>query len=271
MTQNLLRMAALAAAIALTACGGNGDASTDAEAAVSGTARAALAQPDPNKPLSSYRELTSGQDLMFLYVAASKMPPDFEKLAETFSPEYRQTIDAFGKNDLMQTIKPQLEQGIAEAAATPYAWVDIDDADLESYDFERQGFTVGEFTRDINRYFSDAGSYTYQWVNRNQVAFAPVADEALARQLEAMQTTTDSGQRMRDIARHIEEMGRGGPLELPPPQNPHLRVYFFAQSVDLNDQRLYALVTRVQITDHSGNVLFEYGPDTNAAKVARQP
>lgn len=259
MIQNILRTGAVAAALALAACGGSDDASTGAEDTAPGTA-AALPQPDPNKPLSAYSEVSSGQDVMFLYAATSQTPPDFEDLAQTFSPEYRQTIDAFGKNDLMQTIKPQLEQGIAKAAAASYAWVDIGDARLESYDFERQGFTVGEFTQDIDRYFSDAGSYTYQWVNRDQVAFAPVDDEALARKLEAMQTTTDSLQRVQDIARQMEELARGGSLEMPPPQHPHLRVYFFAQSADLNNQRVNAVVTRVQITDHSGDVLFEYGP-----------
>lgn len=247
MTRNILRMTALAAALALAACGGSDDASTGAEETAPGTlldstrqaaeeaaAVAALPQPDPDKPLSSYPELTSGQDVMFLYVAASKMPPGFEKLAETFSREYRQTSDAFRKNDLLEALKPQLEQRIAQATAAPYAWVEIDDPGVQSYDFERKGFTVGEFTADRYRYFDDAYSYTYQWANRDQVAFAPVADEDVARKLESMRTDWR--------------------------QSPRLRVYFFAQSADLNAQRINALVTRVQLTDRNGNVLFEYGP-----------
>ena len=263
MTQKLLRMAVLATALALAACGGSSDPSTDAEAPAPGTildsaaqaaeetgAAAAIPQPDPDKPLSSYPELTSGQQVMFMYVAASRMPPDFEQLASTFSREYRQSNDAFRKNDLMQAIKPQLEQGIAQAADHPYAWVEVDDASLGSYDFERGGFTVGEFTRDHYRYFNDVNPYEatrfgYTWANRDQFAFAPVADEAVARKLESMRT------QRRD--------------------KPRLKVYFFAQSADLNQDRVHALVTRVQITDRNGNVLFEYGPDTSAANAAGQP
>lgn len=247
MKQNILRMAALAAALSLAACGGNDDASADTENAATGTlldstrqaageaaAAAALPQPDPDKPLSSYPELTGGQDVMFLYVAASKMPPDFEKLAESFSREYRQTSDAFRKNDLLEALKPQLEQRIAQATAAPYAWVQIDNPGLDSYDFERGGFTVGEFTSEMRRYYNDASSYSYQWANRDQVVFAPVADEDVARKLESMRTDRR--------------------------QSPRLKVYFFAQSADLNSQRINALVTRVQVTDRNGNVLFEYGP-----------
>ena len=63
----------------------------------------------------------------------------------------------------------------------------------------------------------------------------PVADEATARQIEAMRSKYDN--------------------------TPRLKVYFFAQSADLDNQRVNALVTRVQITDKSGRLLAEYGPD----------
>ena len=87
---------------------------------------AALPQPDANKPLSSYPEIESGMQVMFLYVAASRLPPDYTKLAETFSSEYRGTSDSFRKNDLMQAIKPQLEEKIAIAKSAPYGWMEIE-------------------------------------------------------------------------------------------------------------------------------------------------
>lgn len=199
-----------------------------------------LPQPDPLKPLASYTELTSGQQIMFLYVAASRLPPDFTKLATGFSQEYRETTDSFRKNDLMQAIKPQLQQKIAEASASPYGWMDIDDSDnLGAYDFARKGFLIEEFTSERNRYYGDAYEYKLTWVNDAQVAFAPVADEAVARQLEAMRSGYDD--------------------------KPRLKIFFFAQSADLNQQKVNALVTRVQITDKSGRVLAEYGPDGSVA------
>lgn len=201
---------------------------------------AALPQPDASKPLSSYPELKSGQQIMFLYVAASKLPPDFEKLAESFSQEYRETNDSFRKNDLMQAIKPQLAEKIALAKAAPYGWMEVDDSDnLGAYDFDRKGFPVGEFEDSKYRYFNDNYNHKIGWANYSQVAFVPVADEAAARQIEAMRSKYGN--------------------------TPRLNVYFFAQSADLDNERVNALVTRVQITDKSGRVLVEYGPDGSVA------
>lgn len=237
----------LATATPLVACGKD-DAPTDNAPAASGALADAVKQAeeisrqeatpkaDPAKPLSTYPEVKSGQQVMFLYLAASKLPHDFEKLAESFSREYRQSNDAFRRNDLLQALKPQLEQGIAQAAENPYGWVDLSDADLQTYDFTRKGFTVGEFTSSGRyRYFNDASTYHYTWVNGEQVAFAPIEDEAIARELEAMRSKWNA--------------------------TPRLKVYFFAQSADLNSSTVNAVVTRVQITDRSGRVLVEYGPD----------
>lgn len=245
--KNSLLAAALPLIIVLAGCSKKDETAADAAAIAEdtllGTAQsqgqadaqqAALPKPDKTKPLDSYPELKGGQQVMFLYAAAAKLPPDFEKMAQTFSSEYRQTKDAFRKNDLMQALKPQIEQQIAAAAAQPYAWVDLDDADLGSYDFERKGFPVGEFLAEHHRYFNDAYDYSYTWSNRNQVDFAPVSDEALARQIEGMRSKWNS--------------------------KPGLKIFFFAQSADLNSQRIQALVTHVQLIDRQGRVLVEYGP-----------
>lgn len=207
-----------------------------ADKAKAKTVAATVPQPDATKPLSSYPEVDSGMQIMFLYVAASRLPPDFTKLAETYSSEYRETNDSFRKNDLMQAIKPQLEEKIAVAKSMPYGWMDIDDSDnLGAYDFERKGFPIEEFQSGRYRYINDAYQYKLSWANHGQVAFAPVPDEAVARQLEAMRTNYSD--------------------------KPKLKIFFFAQSADLNEQKVNAIVTRVQITDKSGRVLAEYGPD----------
>lgn len=240
---------AILAALALSACGrqetspadGRPDADASADpapaGAVKGTAAKppALPQPDPAKPLGEYVELKDGQQVMFQYVAASRLPPDFPKLAESFSQEYRRSNDSFRRNDLLQALQPQIEQGIAQAAASPYVWVELDDAQLQAYDFARKGFPVGEFTKDRYRYFNNAHEYSYAWANRAQVDFAPVADESVARHVESIRTQWNA--------------------------RPRLRVYSMAQSADLNAQRVNAYVTRVQIVDRNGRVLAEYSPD----------
>lgn len=258
MIQSHLSALALAGTLLLTACAGKDEPPVDEARAPSGalgeavrkaeeTAKhAALPTADSNRPLDRYPAIKSGQQVMFLYVAASRLPPDFDALAEAHSREYRQTSDAFRRSDLLKALRPQLEQGIADAVAAPYGWVEIDDAELQSYDFERKGFVVGEFSSPGRyRYFNDASNYSYTWANHEQVAFAPVADEAVARELESMRGKWNN--------------------------KPRLRIYFFAQSADLNANRINALVTRVRITDRSGRVLAEYGPDGSVPVETQAP
>lgn len=256
MTRNTHSLAAaLATALLLAACGGSDDdASGDnppppgsvleaaQQQAAEASAAAALPQPDANKPLSEYPELDSGNQIMFLYVAAAGLPPDYAKLAESYSRDYRTTSDTFRKNDLLEALRPQLDQRIAEAGANPYGWMQIDDADLGAYDFERKGFPVNEFSDGSYRYFSDNSSYRIGWSNNSQAAFAPVVDEQVARQIESMRNDYRN--------------------------RPQLKIFFFAQSADLNSQRVSGHITRVQITDRSGRVLTEYGPGADAGLAA---
>lgn len=240
---------AILAALALCACGeqeidsDNGKPVADASAHPPSADRArggatkqpAPVQPDPAKPLGEYVELKDGQQVMFQYVAASNLPPDYPKLAESFSQEYRRSNDAFRRNDLLQALQPQMEQRIQQARGQRHAWMAIDDAELGGYDFQRKGFPVGEFQGKRTRWFNDAHEYRLTWANRDQVAFAPVSDEAVARELESMRN---------DYA-----------------NKPKLKVYFLAQSADLNAQVLNAQVTRAQLVGKGGRVLAEYGPD----------
>lgn len=257
--RNTTLMLLAASALALSACGkGGDDADTPANAdgaAPSGllgeaadkakveSTAAALPQPDTNKPISEYPQLEGGNQIMFHYVAASKLPPDYAKLAEPFSKEYRNTSDAFRRNDLLEAIKPQLDQQIAQARANPYGWMKVGDANLGAYDFDRKGFPVGEFASSTTRYFNDNYGYKIGWSNYSQIAFAPVTDEAAARRIESMRTGYND--------------------------RPQLKVHFFAQSADLSDQKVNAVVTHVQIIDKSGRVLAGYGPDGSAPVAAQ--
>lgn len=242
----------LAVALALSACKKDDDATNNtatpsgllgqaADKAKAEGAAAALPQPDASKPLSSYRKLgDNNADAMFLYQAVSSLPPDYEKLANGISKEFRDTSDSFRKQELLVALKPQMEQLIAQAKASPYGYITLKyNNNLEAYDFQRKGFPVFSFGENTQK--EHLGDYSFgktlNWVNRGQVAFAPVGDEAAARLIERMRT---------------KDRYDNPPL---------LNVYFFAQSANLNSDEINAVVTRVQIIDKSGRVLAEYGPD----------
>lgn len=259
MKKYVLAIATVAACATLAGCdrkdpSGTGGAAEEpaptgmmAEAARQAEAQAkiaALPKADMAKPLSDYPKLDGGEHLMFLYLAAARLPPDYPSIADAFSSDYRDTSDSFRKQDLLTALKPRIDARIGEATQQPYAWMELDDSDnLSAYDFQRGGFPVNEFQDEKTRYFNDSSSYRLTWANREAVVFAPVKDEAMARVIEAMRT--DYG------------------------NTPQLKVYFFAQAADLDSKHVKAVVTRVQITDRSGRVLADYGPDGSIATQAR--
>lgn len=191
---------------------------------------------DPNKPFDTYPEIKGGQQLMFQYVAASGLPPDFSKLAEVFSQEYRRSNDSFRRNDLMQALKPQMEQLVAAAKAEPYGWLVVNSPELGAYDFERKGFPIGSLQNHGVLHFNDE-AYTYgiTWSNAEQMAFAPVENETTAREIEANRSSYN--------------------------KSPYVKVFFFSEGADLNGEDVKGRITQVQIVDRSGRILVSYGPD----------
>ena len=248
----------IAACLAVVGCKKDDDASASADAAADApsgllgqaataakadAAVAALPKPDLARPLTDYEEVNSGKQLMFLYLAASKLPPDYSKVAEAFSSEYRSTEDSFRRNDLLKALQPQMEARVATAAQQPYGWMEVDKhGTVDAYDFKRGGFPISEFSGDTTRYFGDESHYRLSWGNHDAVSFAPVSDESVAREIEAMRGSYDT--------------------------YPRLKVYFLAQSADLDKQEVKAYVTRVQITDANGRIMAEYGPNPAAAAAA---
>jgi len=261
MKQYSLAVAILAACATLAACGKQGADTPDASAGkpaptgmIAEAARqaeaqakiAALPKPDMARPLTDYAKLDGGEQLMFLYLAAARLPPDYAAIASEFSSDYRDTSDTFRKQDLLTALMPQIDARIGAAVQQPYAWMEVKASDnLAGYDFQRGGFPVQEFQQEMTRYFNDAHSYRLTWANREALMFATVKDEAVAREIEGMRNEYNN--------------------------NPRLKVYFFAQAVDLDSKHVKAYVTRVQITDRSGRVLAEYGPDASAATVTASP
>ena len=72
-----------------------------------------LPKADANVPDAQFVELNSGYQIGALFYALSSgSPPDYEQLSMAVSHEYRSTDDTFRKRDLMQGLKPQIDQQI---------------------------------------------------------------------------------------------------------------------------------------------------------------
>ena len=62
----------------------------------------------------------SGKQLTYLYYALSGEQPDYDKIAQQYWQDYRNTSDAFQKQAMLKTIVPQIEASINSAKKERY-------------------------------------------------------------------------------------------------------------------------------------------------------
>lgn len=188
---------------------------------------------DKSLPLEQYQELTSGQQVMFSYLANSEMPIDYEKSAQAISTEYRGQTDDFKKRDLLNALKPRIDAEVAKAKSAKYFFVDFD-AELDKYDFENKAFPLKNL-RDSSTYwyFYDVNAYKYSFLNGASFSKLPVADETMARTIEGYRA-------------NYKKMT--------------LRVYFYAASTKLGEPTLLGEIVRVRLNDGKGTQLSEIAP-----------
>jgi hypothetical protein len=233
---------AMMATLSITGCSGkkdqaDGDKAANAPAGLQAAmspdgqkaaAIAALPKADTNVPLTQYFELKSGNQLMFMYYAMSTLPIDYEKIASVYSRDYMNTSDAFKKSDILKAVTPIIDAEVAKAKANRYFMV-TNDVNLSSYDFTAKGFSIkDDLSASSYHYYYDNQTYQYSYTNGDSMQMLKVSDESVARQIESL---------------------RGNQLL-------HLRIYAFAQDIDLSNQRVEAQIVKMQLLDAHGNVLF---------------
>lgn len=147
-----------------------------------------LPQPNRSVPLEQYREITSGHELMFLWIANAGMPADYASIAADYSDEYRRTQDAFRRNDLLAALKPRIDAGIAQAKQSPYLiWDSSESSLLDHYDFETKSFPVRASVLQPTAYgyFNDS-RYRIAFSSGAEFERLRIEDEAQARRIESM-------------------------------------------------------------------------------------
>ena len=172
------------------ATGPFGQAAAPAAAPVDTAAN--LPKADRNVPEDKYVHLDSGYQVATLFYALSGMPPDYEALARAASQEYRSTNDEFRKRDLIEALKPQINQQIAlyRDPQRRYFTATISQGlQLGHYDFKTSAFP---FQQDLSQnsyhYFNDANGYTFSFTNGTGFEQVPVTDEGRAKEIESLVT-----------------------------------------------------------------------------------
>lgn len=242
-------LALILAAATLSACGKSNDTSSNnvgpsaAQPSANTPNLAALTKPDnaaqlankalpsgdANQPLTSYRTLQSGNDLMFLYYGLSNMPVDYDKVAQSYSQDYRGTQDSFKKQDLLTSLKPHIDAEIQSAKNSRYVMMSVSGVSLNAYDFSKKGFAVNNFGQaGQTQFFFDNSTYQAEYTNGPNFAFLPVSDETAARQIENMRSQFK-------------------PLTL--------RVYAYAQDGDPAANHVKLQILHLQLVDANNQVL----------------
>ncbi len=185
-------------------------------------------------PTTEYERLERGEQAAYLYYAVANLPTDYSVIASIVSEKYRYSSDGFEKKEILNALKPAVDEKISAYKAKPIGYVRAN-AELGAFDFERKGFTIGAVGAESTYY--SFGSYQLQFKNAAQVNFIAVNDEAIARELESMR----AGYSNKPIA----------------------NIYFLADDADLDGASIKALITQVDIVDKSGRVLASIQPNIN--------
>ena len=189
---------------------------------------AAMPQGNADTPLNQYKELTSDNDIMFAYYALSSIPVDYDKVLISYSEDYRRASDEFKKQDILNALKPKIDQEIAAAKNARYLKMTWNGFRLNKYDFPAKGFPQDSLGNNSNLGWDNYG-YRLAFTNGDNYKLFKVEDEAKARLIEEKRSKHEQFD---------------------------LVVYVYAQDADLNNKSVKTQVMHVSLIDSRGNELF---------------
>lgn len=201
--------------------------------AVVKAAETTMEKGDSSKPLSEYKEITSGNDLMFLYYALLSLPVDYEKIASIYSQDYNSTSDSFKKQDIINSLKARVDSQISAAKSSRYViytYAEDYKSALNSYDFQSKSFKLNGLDANSSYYWNDnASRYKIRFMNAEQVSTLQVADEKKAREIEAL-------------------VSKKTPMLV--------KIYAFVQDADPSSTTVKAEVMKVEVKTMKGEVIY---------------
>lgn len=206
---------------------------------------APMAQPQPAMPkldmadtavpLERYQPLTSDRAL-YLAVALSTVPVNYDQLSMHESVEYMKTSDAFKRQELLNVLKPQIAAKIVEAKQNGrYAYIDLlpGKISLGHYNLDKKAFPVSGLM-GANLRLSNIEQF--QWLS---------LPEGQAREVEA---ALSKGIAFK-INEHESELGVPGSF-------PTIsRMYIFAQGSGPDGRGVTYQITKIMMRDVDGNAL----------------
>lgn len=242
MHQSLKFLGAAALLAGLSACGeksgtntnstpnlANATAPSTVAAIKDEVVRSALPKANKATPSEEYIELSSGNQVMFTYLALAAMPIDYKEIASSYSQDYARASDEFRKNDLLTALQPKIDAEVANAGKRRYVKITIDNP-IAKYDFEKKGFPLDSSVWEPSsyRFFSDNGTYKVSFSNGSAFRYLTGVSEDSARTIEGLRSKYE-------------------PL--------HLVIYSYAQEADMSNKSIKSEIVKIALLDRKGNVL----------------
>lgn len=192
---------------------------------------AGLPQADKATAEDKYSRIDSGAQLAYLYYAVSGMPIDYEKVAQSVSNDYRMTSNEFKKKELLDSLKPKIDQQVAFYKANRYVVIDSDFT-LEHIDMATKSFPMrGIPNAQSYIYFNDSPSYKVGLTNADAFKNFKTTSDDQAREIEGM----------------VEKYRANGKVNM----------YLFAQDIDLNSGTIKFQAVKLRLIDSTGKTLGE--------------
>jgi len=194
-----------------------------------------LPNADSSVPLANYIKLREGKQLMFMYYAlAGVHEGDYEKIAESYSEDYRTTNDRFKKRDVLNALKPRIDGEIEKAKNNCYFVHTTNGPSVVGhYNFNVKAFPVAEKVWAPDSFCSFSGGnayYSFSYTNGEEFKAINEENTEVARQIEGIISGT------KDFK---------------------LQIYAFAQDADPNRKKIRAQIVKMQLTDVNGNDLLK--------------
>lgn len=140
---------------------------------------------DPAIPLEQYEQLDGGNQLMATLISMKAVPLDYEEFAAKINQKYRFESDVFKKKDMLEILKPQIDQYVQQAAIKRYVYTDHN-PDLSDFDFDSMSYTFkGLPGKDSEFYFYDNSDVNISYSN-SDVFEKLKLDEEQARNIESL-------------------------------------------------------------------------------------
>ena len=157
-------------------------------------------------PISAWAQTRiTDSNIPFLYESRAAIRAPDHKLAALLSKDFRNAADEFTRHDLLEQIKPVIEDRLNQARQTTKVYLLIGDQ-LGNYDFDRSAFPTD---MSENTYIRFDNGYRVQYDNADQFTFIPLPAEEARSLASALRRSRAVTFRMEGtIARATEDWDR---------------------------------------------------------------